>query len=163
MGRTRSAGDMANCGGLCREGSGGVAGTRGGRGHHQPARDHRRLEPPHRRASLQRRRLAMPADRSRLRGTRGARPALPRQNRASHRRLFQRHEDKMDPRQYLRRPLRRSRVRHHRLVAALEADRRESPRHRPHKRLTDYALQHKREALGRRIVRHPRRPGVHAP
>ncbi len=67
--------------------------------HHQPARDHAGLGPPHRRARLQRHRLAGPPHRGGLREAARGGPRGPgaAQDRTAHRRLFLRHQAAVDP------------------------------------------------------------------
>ncbi len=130
--------------------------------HHQPAGDGGGLGPGHRPADRQRHRLAGPAHRRGLRPAeaRGARAPLPRADRPGARPLLLRHQARLDPRPRPRRPRGRrpARLRHRRLLAALEADRRRPPRHRRHQRLPHPALESPQRRVGRRAARAPGHP-----
>ena len=137
----------------------------GGRGQplrrrdHEPARDGRRLGSEDRRAGPQRARLAGPADGGALprapgRGSRGARP---RAHRPRPRPVLLGDEDRVAA---AKRPRGERRgLRDDRLLARPQAHR--PPRDRPHERVADDALRHRRASLGPRALRAVRRrPGA---
>ncbi len=159
LGGARPDGDLADpAGDRARGAAPGRARSTADQGHrhHQPARDHRGVEPPHRPAHLQRHRLAGPARRAQLR--RAARARLgrydPRQDRLAHRRLFLRHQAPVDPGPRARgapaRRTRRAGLRHRGRLADLAAHRRPGSCDGRQQRLAHHALQRAREPLGRR-------------
>ena len=104
----------------------------------------------------QRHRLAGPPHRRRLRSPPRVRSRRPdsQKDRPRRRRVFFRHETRVDSRQRARCPgegaERRTRVRHDRLVARVESHRRPPARHRSEQCLPHDALQHSQRRLGRR-------------
>ena len=106
-----------------------------------------------------RHRVAGSAHRGRLRGAarrRAPRTLIRAQGRPGARSVLLGHQGALAARARARaaraRRAWRARLRHHRLLAGVEADRRRRPRHRSHQRLAHAALRHPRAALGRRAA-----------
>ena len=127
--------------------------------HHQPARDHGAVEPPQRPAHPPRHRLAGPPHRAAVRAAARARghgrPGAA-QHRAGDRPLLQRHQDPLaaGPRERRahRRRAWRPGLRHHRQLAAVEADRRPRACHRREQRGAHDAVRHPPQRVGPRAA-----------
>ena len=164
MGRARPAGDHAQ---RPARGAGGarqgrpVAGRPVRARHRQPARDHRAVGPPHRRARAQRDQLAGHADRSVVPGTRAPvrTDDVPREDRPAGDHVLLRPQDpvaaRSNPGAARARRGRRGPVRDDRLVADLEPVR--PPRHRRDQREPDAADEPPDARLGSGAARRDRR------
>ena len=126
-----------------------------GAGHHEPARNHHRLGSRDRQARVECDRLAGPAHRADVLppAQRRGRGNGPPENWAVARPILLSDEDRLDSRQRRRRARtrgeRKAGLRNRRQLADLEPDRRRAPRHRPHQRIANSALQHRGRPLGR--------------
>ncbi|CAA9292975.1 MAG: Glycerol kinase, partial [uncultured Actinomycetospora sp.] len=139
-----------------------------GRRHHQPARDHGRLGPGHRRADPPRHRLAGhpdPGDLRRARRPRRRGRALPLADGPAAGHLLRGAEGALDPRQRRGRPraggARRAGLRDDGHLGAVERDRRRRGRaalHRPDQRLAHPADEHRHPRVGPPALRGDRRP-----
>ena len=118
--------------------------------HHRPARDRGRVgsphgQPRHRAIVWQDRRTAERCDELAA-GRRTSRWCG--RDRARARPVLLGHEDRVAPHRRRRRRRRRPRLRHHRLVAAVEPDRRRGARHRALERQPHDAVRHREPATG---------------
>ena len=161
LGGARRRGDLADAvrrraGGARRVGPDGRRHRR--HRHHQPARDHAAVGPPHRPAHPQRHRLAGPAHRAAVRATARAGPGRrgARGHRPGDRPLFLRHQDPLAAgprdRRAHRRGAGRAGLRHRGQLAAVEADAGPRARHRREQRLAHDAVRHPPQRLGPRAA-----------
>ncbi len=138
--------------------------------HHQPARDHAAVEPGERHADPPRDRLAGPAHRAAVCATacaRGLRRSGAALHRPGDRPVLLGHQDPLAARQRdpraRRRRARRAGLRHHRLVAAVEAHQRPRARHRRQQRVAHDAVRHPPQRVGPRAAEgaaDPRQPAA---